>query len=232
MPSVKLPVFRPPKLPKAELPAKIADPKPPKLSTSVKSQRAPHPRRPAAFPRGKRLWKGPKQSLEGPGEPPVGFLTVTNSRTEWMVYWALWILLHEPGDVRTAGAHQIGGFHGGTRFQYQVAANDGRLRNLGSVSDFVIKLTPTVIIWLRVDTAYYHSNADPSQKARDLYVRTHDVPPGVIVRSVFDQDFVGDPSGKAVLRAVQDALNYIERPNPATSGTAYPVASYIPGVLV
>lgn len=202
-------------------PLKVPSPKAPPANSQrpIKAQRPSPPRRPTMMPTGPRLLhlsaKRPEVGI-GPGDPPPGFTGPTTSATEWMVYWALWRLMHNPGDPRVDDLPYIGR-HGD--WGYQTSEMGGRLMALGSVSDFTVRLRAGQEVWIRLDTAYYHTNAPAAQQARDFYLKTH-VVPGVKVLTLYDIDFVADATGASVLRVTQEAIEGRERINPIVSGMA------------
>lgn len=209
--------LRTPTLPPLKVPAPL-DP-PTNRQHAIKAQRpapARHPSIRPTGPRGLHLSAKPQVLGIGPGDPPPGFTSPTTSGTEWMVYWALWRLMHNPGDPRVDDLPYVGR-HGD--WGYQSAEMGGRLLALGSVSDFSVRLKAGQEIWIRCDTAYYHTAGSAAQQARDFYLKTH-AEIGVKVVTVYDVDFVGDPTGKAVLQVTQEAIEGRERFNPILSGMA------------
>lgn len=185
-----------------------------------KTGRNPRPkplRKPSARPTGPRLYRletKPQRSGVGPGEPPTGFLATDlhGSRTEWWVYWALAKVLHDPPDPRQPP------FVGGSTWGYQKATSPFT-RSVGSqVLDFVV-FTGRKTIGIRVDTERYHIFTTATQQAKDFYLTTNERAVDQIV-SIYDQDFLGDPTGRAVCAAVADAIKGIQRYSPIRTGTA------------
>lgn len=158
-----------------------------------------------------RLGTKPLQTGIGPGEPPEGFVGVWTSRTEWYVYWALCRLTEPSKDPRKPP------FVGGTRFVYQKKEKGGR-RPGGSVTDFVVN-TPTGFIGIRVETERWHIWTTADKIMSDTYIRQHIGSTEKTIR-VYDQDFMGDPTGQAVIRICSLALKMIEMPSPIAFGTA------------
>ena len=174
-------------------------------------------RRPTLFPRGSEILAlGQKRAHSGgPGDPPPGFVTGTTSAVEWYWYWGSATVLKSPPNPRQ------GPFAGdGVLWDYQVSDDPLDPRSLGSyVSDFVYHLGTGDLV-VRIDTAYYHIQGDPEQHARDLYQKLHGHSETVFVISAYDQDFLSDPTGRAVCTAVANALRGYEPVSPVRSGTA------------
>jgi len=169
------------------------------------------PQRPTG-PRLYQLEKKPRRITGGPGEPPVGFVTPHTSKTEWIVYWALAKVLGTPGDPRKPP------FVGGTNWQYQKAVGGGRRIRGGQVLDFVV-MSGLKAIGIRVETERYHIFTSATNQASDFYLRTHAVGVDEVI-AIFDQDFIGDPSGKSACATVARAIRGDQDPNPIRFGTA------------
>lgn len=189
----------------------------PKLPGIGKPQPAKKLDRFSIFPRGpKHLKLGvrPARIGIGPGEPPLGFVNpkMHNSRSEWLVYWAIAKHKNDPPDPRKP---PFTGSRKGEWF-YQVQDQGGRVP-AGSVSDFQVK-TPRGWIIIRQDTERWHVFASATQQMKDLFLKTH-LKTGKVV-TVFDQDFIHDDTGAAVMKVVALALKGIEMPNPIRTGTA------------
>lgn len=187
----------------------------PKLKGLGKPPRLPKPQRFPIKPTGPehlRLGRRPLRVGIGPGEPPIGFVGAHTSRTEWLVYWALFRLLAPNRNPRTppfTGILDV--------FAYQKIDDGGRIPG-GSVTDFQVK-TPTGWIGIRVDTERWHIFADPTQQAKDLFIKTHLKAVQKVV-TIYEQDFIADDTGEAVCTVVALALKGIERMNPIRSGLA------------
>lgn len=54
---------------------------------------------------------------------------------------------------------------------------------------------------------------------KDTYIREHIASTEKTIR-VYDQHFIGDPSGQQVIKVMSLALKYIELPSPIKMGTA------------
>lgn len=147
----------------------------------------------------------PLRQGAGPGEPPVGFVGGTTSKTEWYVYWALLKLLGREG----------------LQWTYQESFQGGRHIPGGSVVDFVVYM-PQFQILIRVQTWRFHfaggaekHQADIEQKAGLFGIFGEE-----LVIDIYEQHFIWDESGKAVLAVVSDAIAGIEWPNPLAVGLA------------
>lgn len=159
-----------------------------------------------------KLNVNPQKLGRGPGEPPTGLVTQWTSKTEWYVYWGLAKVLGTPKDPRKPP------FSGGTNWQYQKALDGGRQIRGGQVLDFVI-FNGSRTIGIRVETERYHIFTSAQKQAEDFYQRTHSSGVDIVV-SIFDQDFIGDPSGASVCRVVAEALKGDQPANPIRFGTA------------
>lgn len=150
--------------------------------------------------------KGQRNIGVGPGDPPEDFVGGTTSLTEWYVWWALDILSKRQN----------------FQFDFQESFQGGRYIPGGSVADFVVYLGLDTII-LRVQTFYFHLAGDEGSQTIQYDYRQE---VGVIaaydgdidVINLYDTYFIGDDTGAAVLRVVEDALNGIEWPNPLATG--------------
>jgi hypothetical protein len=187
----------------------------PKLPGVGKPKKAKRLQKFSIFPRG---WRHLKLGVRrarigiGPGDPPLGFVGAHTSRTEWLVYWALAKKFGDPKDPRQA---PFTGSRLGTWF-YQVMDQGGRVP-AGSVSDFQVK-TPLGWIIMRVDTERWHIFASAAQQAKDLFLKTH-LKTGKVV-TLYEQDFIADDTGEAVMKVVALALKGLELPNPIRTGQA------------
>ncbi|MHB1330199.1 MAG: hypothetical protein ACYC2K_18520 [Gemmatimonadales bacterium] len=142
----------------------------------------------------------------------MGFVGAHTSRTEWLVYWALSKKFGDPKDPRIP---PYTGSRLGTWF-YQVMDQGGRVP-AGSVSDFQVK-TPFGWIIMRLDTERWHIFASAAQQMKDLFLKTH-LKTGKVV-TLYEQDFIHDDTGEAVMKVVSLALKGLELPNPIRTGQA------------
>lgn len=153
----------------------------------------------------------------GPGEPPPGFLNAWNSRPEWILYWALWMVLHEEGDVRIPRG---GGYYGGQKFKYQVPVNGGRHSLGGSVPDFVVMWSGRqVALWLQGDRQ--HITAGPERNAIDLNLMMRNTQ-YMDVRAIYEINLISDPTGAQACRTVVETLGGRRYANPGRSGEYRP----------
>lgn len=158
-----------------------------------------------------RLGQKPELQTGGPGLPPEGFVGVWTSLTEWYVYWALCRLTDKSKDPRKPP------FVGNQYFVYQKQENGGRVPG-GSVTDFAVS-TPTGWIGLRVETERWHIWTTADIQMKDAYIKTHLLSMERVI-SLWDQHFIGDPSGQQVIHVVSLALKGIEMPSPIKWGNA------------
>lgn len=202
------------------MPPKRKQPKPKPLQiVSRRTQTRPIPLR--SFP---VLPEGPElyQQAEGiglhsgPGEPPAGFLTYTNSATEWMVYWALAKIIGQPKDPRQP---PYIGWPGA--WTYQRPFEGGRHTAGGQVVDFLVyhPATSSGAIALRIQTERFHIMTDAAKQAKDraLLIRLSGQ---FRVVDLYEQDFVNDPSGQAVVIETKRALYGGSTSNPIRTGRA------------
>lgn len=188
----------------------------PKMGTMPRPPRL-RSRTPVA-PRGPRIYHRGQDPILGASpfvSPPLGFLDDPHvSATEWMVYLALAFHTGQPKDPWKPP------FVGAPPWWvYQKAEEGGRVPG-GSVSDFVVlSAAGAADINIRVETERWHIWTTAAQQAKDLYINRHLKTVSKIVR-IFDQHFVGDPTGEAVMRVTALALRGIELPSPITLGTA------------
>lgn len=179
----------------------------------------PQLRRPPAIPTGPRMYR-PIPLDEQPianewHNPPPGFLTASNSITEWMVYKGLSIIFQNPVDPRQ------GPFYGGwPDWAYQTAVDGGRQGPGGSVVDFVIynpgKSSNTIA--LRIVTEYWHLYAPNAKQASDEMQREA-LESEYTVIDLYDFDFINDLTGQATILTLKNVLGFTERPNPLYVGT-------------
>lgn len=176
------------------------------------------PRGPARY----MLDRKPSLAWIGPGDPPPGFLDpkFRGSASEWRYYWAVCKIQRDPKDCRK------GPFTGGRNWSYQVAADASFVRSVGSqVLDFTIDLTSGETIGLRIQTERYHVYAGSLQNAKDKFLRIRSRTVSRIY-DLFDQNSIGDPTGKAVIAQVVNAMKGIQEPDPVALGTAQRIRPY------
>ncbi len=181
-------------------------------------RRPPRLRSVPARPRGpERYYQAEGANIRsGPGEPPPGFITFSNSRAEWWVYWALAKVLGWPKDPRRP---PFVGWPG--LWTYQVPFEGGRTVRGGQIVDFIVHgpITAQGDIALRIQTERYHLFVDAVKHAIDflLHVRLSRYQRTV---NLYEQDFIKDPSGQAVCIEVKRAIFGGSASNPLRAGTA------------
>lgn len=170
------------------------------------------------FPTGPRLYHQKKGYglFAGPNEPPAGFLTYTNSRSEWWVYWALAKITGFPSDPRKPPYEGWPGL-----WAYQKPFDGGRAIKGGQVLDFIVYDTATASgsIALRIQTERYHIMTDAAKQATDRILLTRLAGTYRVV-DLYEQDFMGDPSGQAVIIETKRALYGGRTSNPTSAGQA------------
>lgn len=149
------------------------------------------------------LGLAPIRDGEGPGEPPAGFVGGTTSKTEWWVYWAFTILIGPEG----------------VDWTYQESFQGGRHIPGGSVADFVLYMPMQTII-VRVQTWRFHFAMGAEKIAADIEQKISliSVWGEEIVVDIYEQHFIHDPTGRAVLEVCKDAMAGLEWPNPLAVG--------------
>jgi hypothetical protein len=170
-----------------------------------------------ALPRGPRLYRTPKDlGYKGPVmEPPVGFVRGTTSITEWSVYFGLAKVTGQPQNYREGpfiGAPGV--------WAYQKAWDEGRRMPGGSVIDFVLYAGDwsDQDVAFRVQTERFHLYADMEQQAHDA-LQIARLSGFMRVVDIYDQDFLWDPTGQAIIVLLKDALAGSTFPNPINAGT-------------
>lgn len=153
----------------------------------------------------------------GPGEPPPGFLTPWNSWPEWVLYWALWKVLHEQGDVRMPFN---GHFAGGEHFGYQTVLQGGRSSLGGQIVDFVVYM-PGDDIGLYLQGDRYHIEMGSIQHAIDA-AKMMAAARYMTIKPIFEGTIIADPTGEQACRTVVETLGGRRAINPITSGTYRP----------
>lgn len=185
-----------------------------KSLNTKKRTAAPKVRRPPIRTNLPTNLKHGRRRVVGPGTPPPGFVSATTSGSEWIMYWALWKVLHEDGDPRRPP------FHGGLHFDYQVPLGGGRHNPGGTVVDFVVKL-PRRDIGLYLQTDRYHLTAGARQTAFDQQ-KLLQAARYMKVVPVFESDIIADPTGEQACRTMVGALGGRAQINPKTAGTYRP----------
>lgn len=189
----------------------------PTLPKLVPQARLTPLRTPGRIPTGPEIVKpASAKPFGGPGEPPPGFVSATTSTYEWWVYWALAKIFKHPENPR------VGPFIGGPpEWIYQKNVEGGRHRPGGAVIDFIVYDhgrggKPLAI---RVVTEAFHLFTDSTQQAIDA-MQKEAVEDYATVVDILDYQFIGDPTGQAVVITVKNALGLLESANPLLAGTA------------
>lgn len=190
-------------------------PQPPKSLNKTPGLNLQKIRKPAAIPQGPRniarIMK--VQRDESWTTPPTGFLYAKNSVTEWMVYRALAVIFNNPEDPGTGP--YLGGWPDWT---YQ----SGQGQGAGSaVVDFVV-YRPGFggrNTGLRVVTEYFHIFTSAMKQYTDE-MQKENLERTMDIVDLWDQDFLNDPSGQAVIKVVKAAIGLMDRADPIWTGTA------------
>lgn len=128
---------------------------------------------------------------------PGLFATGTTSRDEGYFYWGL---LKRVGEEGTKG-------HLGITWYYQSSVAGGRHRPGGAIIDFLLEVpSGRFDLGIRIVTPYRHTFAGPLKRGTDdaqvLYLRRQ----GIQAVDVFSKNYIGDPSGRAVIQSVDRAI--------------------------
>lgn len=148
--------------------------------------------------------------------PPPGFLTFTNSASEWTIYVAIAKVLGWPRDPRKGPYVGWPGL-----WTYQAPVEGGRAARGGQVIDFVVHGTSGSMgeIAIRIQSERYHQFTDAVKHAVDETLRVRLARYGRVV-DVFEQDFMQDRSGQAACVEVKRAIFGGSASNPLRSGQA------------
>lgn len=144
--------------------------------------------------------------------PPPNFVGAHTSTTEWMIYAAISKLTGDPPDPRKPP------YVGGVNWTYQDPLLGGRLTKGGQVCDFLVHWGGEEVC-IRLQTEYFHIQADAAKKADEFFEKTH----ADRIIDIYDQAFTADCTLRAAVAAVANALAGRDAPNPAALGTAQQV---------
>lgn len=193
------------------------DSKPP--SKRRKQTRPPRLRSFSAFPTGPNYLRTDNKANDIYQlffSPPPGFLTFTNSRTEWTAYVAIWKVLGITRDVR------LGPFTGYPGlFDYQTPVEGGRAARGGQVVDFIIhgSATNNGEVAIRIQTERYHQFTDYAKHAADENLRIR-LAKYSRVADLFESDLMRDPTGQSACIAAKQAIFGGTASNPLRASTA------------
>ena len=168
-------------------------------------------RKPTLRSSSRKVFQGTVARYVGPGHPPAGFLNPWNSDPEWVLYWILWKILHEVGDVRKPP------FIGGEHFGYQSVLDGGRSSLGGQIVDFVVYM-PGQDTGLFLTGDRYHVEGGSIQHAIDAS-RLEAAARYMKVLPVYEQEILPEPTGEAGCRNVVELLGGRRSLNPVTSGS-------------
>lgn len=192
------------------------------MQQSIGGRRRPNrpPRLPSipTFPRGPRyLDFASLPKVGGPGEPPAGFVSPTNSRIEWMVYWALSKVFGLPRDPRKGPFTGHPGI-----WEYQRPYGD--YGQPGSTTiDFVVwphSLTRNRAVAIRIVTETYHELVDPRKRAKDV-VQKQRLSRFYDVKDLHEVHIIYDKTGQTAIRWLKHLLSGGESPDPFREGANY-----------
>lgn len=176
-----------------------------------------NPTRPPRLPSIPTFPKGPRYldfsnapKIGGPGEPPPGFITPSNSKIEWLVYWGLAKVFGLPKDPRRKpyiGSHGL--------WEYQRPYGNHGAPGSTTI-DFVIwpnTLTRGRPIALRIITERYHLFVDPRKRAKDT-VQELNLARRYEIKDVFEQYIIHDKTGQATVKHLKFLLAGGSAPDP------------------
>lgn len=194
----------------------------PRLATRRRPVRPPRMRTIPTMPRGPRLYHQSPGSdiMSGPGEPPEGFLTYTNSRSEWWIYWAISKVLKFPRNPRQGPFNGYPGL-----WTYQSPFEGGRAIRGGQVIDFMIESPSTNYgtVAIRIQTERYHVMTNDAEKTAREEILQARVGRHVRIVDIFEQDFMMGPNAKSGLAAIMEVKRAIyggKASDPLKAGTA------------
>ena len=150
--------------------------------------------------------------IGGPGDPPEGFIGAHNSVSEWEFYWAMARVTKSPKDPRKPP------FVGGIDWEYQKPVGGGRIVG-GEVVDFVYVSARNKTIGIRVQTERFHIMTDAAKQMSDFFLKVETKGVDQVV-DVFDADWIGDKTGRAICIVAANAIKGITRYSPIIAGTA------------
>lgn len=191
----------------------------PPIPTIGQQQQPYAPRKPRRVQQEPRYLDFPQQRTHtgGPGDPPPNWDEAKTSDTEWYPYWGLARIFGEPSPEHVREAPFVGA---PGIWEYQKYIPGGIVT---TNIDFLILPTnglakPTAI---RVQTEFVHLFPQDNDKyAADIIYRNEVELAGYNVVDIYDYQFLGDPSGQAVIVQLKAAMGLIEQPNPILTGTA------------
>jgi hypothetical protein len=143
--------------------------------------------------------------------PWPGFVTATTSLSEQMAYAAFAIFFGDPVEYWKPP------YTGGVYWGYQTKIRGGRLLLGGQVPDYQVQYNNEAMI-VRLQSMRWHVMAAHTKQVEDLMNKVET--PGVIIRDIYEEDFIGDCSGRAVCAIVSQTITTGETHDPIMFGTA------------
>jgi hypothetical protein len=160
-----------------------------------------------------RLDKAPETN-QGPGEPPVEFVNGKTSKSEWYPYWAMCKIWDVPTNPRVG---PFEGDHGGI-WGYQVYFPI--LGSTGKTNIDFVYYGAGYVIGIRVQSEKHHLMTDPLQYQLDEWLGSHNFGVSAII-DVFEHEYLMDPTGQAVCRAMANACRGIQSQSPLAKGNVF-----------
>jgi hypothetical protein len=144
-------------------------------------------------------------------QPWPEFVTATTSLSEQMLYAAFAIFFKDPVQYWKPP------FVGGVNWKYQTNLHGGRLFKGGQVCDFQVTYG-TGEMCIRLQSERWHVMAEHAKQVDDFYNKTHTQ--GMIIRDIYEQDFIADCTLRAAVAVVAKTLTTGENASPIAYGTA------------
>lgn len=129
---------------------------------------------------------------------PQLFKTSSTSKDEGFFYW---------GCVKVIGRENEPGKMG-LRWTYQSKVGGGSTRPGGAIVDFLIfGVLQGYDLGVRIVTKRFHNQAGPFKQATDEAQRFSLTDQGIYAIDVQSKDYINDKTGRAAIRAVEDAIS-------------------------
>jgi hypothetical protein len=175
----------------------------------------PKLKRPTLFSTGPRIYRLNEEPVHigPPGDPPPGFVTPKTSATEWPPYWGLAQITGYPKPEYVRNFP----FNGGPPvWEYQGFAEAGSEKQTNV--DFIVWGYPGATpVAIRILTEFFHNFASNDTQIYDITQRDR-LQNGFEVVDIYDQDYMRDTTGRAIIVLLKGAMGLIERPPVIRSG--------------
>jgi hypothetical protein len=177
------------------------------------SNRPPRIRHAPVTSRGPRYLQKKTIHTGGPGQPPPDFVTNTTSASEWVIYWASKRAFDPDQDPRQPP------FFGGRDWYYQSQVlsriRDSHAKSVSTNVDFIYQFSyPYVAV--RLQSYRFHEDVDAFKQAYDR-IQLARLSGVYEVVDIYEEDFIGDPTGEAAILVVKAAVGLVRHQNPLSS---------------